>query len=41
MEDVGNFLIFDLFCGHWVNFVAIWYILWLFGIVFPVLVCCR
>jgi hypothetical protein len=46
MEDVGIFFVrwpilwpFDLFCGHLVYFVAIWYILWLFGILFPVLVC--
>jgi hypothetical protein len=28
-----------MFCGHLECFVAIWYILWLFGIFFPVLVC--
>jgi hypothetical protein len=33
MEDVGKF------CGHLVYFVAICYILWLFGMVFFVLVC--
>jgi hypothetical protein len=26
--------------GHLVYFTAIWYISWLFGIFFPVLVCC-
>jgi hypothetical protein len=42
MEDVG------IFCGHSVNFLAIWYILWRFGIfcghlvyIFPVLACCT
>jgi hypothetical protein len=25
--------------GHWKYFMAIWYILWWFGIFFPVLVC--
>jgi hypothetical protein len=42
MEDDG------IFYGHMVNFVAIWYILWLFGlfcghfgIFSPVLVCCS
>jgi hypothetical protein len=27
--------------GHLVYFVANWYILWSFGILFPVLVCCE
>jgi hypothetical protein len=42
MEDVG------IFYGHSVYFMAIWYILWLFGIFYgylvyfsPVLVCCT
>jgi hypothetical protein len=34
MEDVG------IFYGHLVYFMAIWSILWLFGIFFHVLVCC-
>jgi hypothetical protein len=25
--------------GHWVYLVAIWYILWLSGILYPILVC--
>jgi hypothetical protein len=29
------------FYGHLVYFTAIWSILWLFGIFFPVLVCCT
>jgi hypothetical protein len=42
MEDVGKLCIcplhrpilrlFGIFCGHLVYFVAIWYILWPFGI---------
>jgi hypothetical protein len=35
MEDVGKFY------GPLVYFVAIWYDLWLFGILFPVSVCCT
>jgi glucose-6-phosphate-specific signal transduction histidine kinase len=35
MENVG------IFYGHLVSFKAIWYILWSFGIYFPVLVCCS
>jgi hypothetical protein len=42
MDDVG------IFCGHVVNFTAIWYISWPFGIFpphfgifFPVLVFCT
>jgi Na+/H+-dicarboxylate symporter len=35
MEDVG------IFYGHLVYFVAIWCILWLFGMFSPVLVCCT
>jgi hypothetical protein len=35
MEDIG------IFYGHLVYFVAIWYILCLFGINFPVLVFCT
>jgi hypothetical protein len=36
MEDDGIpiLLPFGLFYGHFVYFVAIWYILWLFGIFF-------
>jgi hypothetical protein len=30
-----------IMCGHLVYFVAIGYILWLFGIFFPVWVCCT
>jgi hypothetical protein len=30
-----------IFCGHLVYFVAIWYILWSFGVFFPVLVYCT
>jgi hypothetical protein len=33
--------IFDRFCGHSVDFVAIWYVLWSFATYFPVLVCCT
>jgi hypothetical protein len=33
---------FGLFYGHWKYFMAIWYILWLFGIpIFPILVFCT
>jgi hypothetical protein len=35
MEDVG------ILYGPLAYFTAIWYILWLFGIRFPVLVCCK
>jgi hypothetical protein len=35
MEDVG------IFYGHFVNFPAIWYIIWPSGIIFTVLVCCT
>jgi hypothetical protein len=31
----------NLFYGHFIYFVAIWCILWLFGILFPVLECCT
>jgi hypothetical protein len=31
---------FDLFYDRLLYFVVIWYILWLFGIFFHVLVCC-
>jgi hypothetical protein len=43
MEDVGILPIwpFGLFYGYFVYFVAIWYILWLFDMFFPVLVCCT
>jgi hypothetical protein len=33
------FVHFGLFYSHLVYFVAVWYILWLFGIFLPVLVC--
>jgi hypothetical protein len=39
-EDVGIFLSFCLFYGKMVYSKAVWYILWLFGIFFPVLECC-
>jgi hypothetical protein len=29
------------FYGHLVHFMVIWYILWSFGIIFPVLLCCT
>jgi hypothetical protein len=32
---------FGLFYGHWKYFMAIWYILWSFGIFPPVLVSCT
>jgi hypothetical protein len=32
---------FGLFYGHLPYFVDIWYISWLFGIYFPILVCCS
>jgi hypothetical protein len=32
---------FGLFYGHWKYVTAIWYILWPFGLFFPVLVCCT
>jgi hypothetical protein len=32
---------FDIFCVHVVYFVVIWYILWSFGIFFPVLENCT
>jgi hypothetical protein len=42
MENVG------IFYGHlvysasiWYIFVAIWYILWSFGVFIPILVCCT
>jgi hypothetical protein len=44
----GHYIIFwpfgthtYLYCGHLVHFLVIWYILWSFGIFFPVLVCCN
>jgi hypothetical protein len=48
MEDVGLFndhlvsilRLFGIFYGHLAYFMAIWYILWNFGVFFPVLVCC-
>jgi hypothetical protein len=39
MQDVGKF--YGLFYGHLVYFVAILNIVWLFGIYFPVLICCA
>jgi hypothetical protein len=43
IENIGTFYghYIGLFCGHLVYFVAIWYILWLLGILFPVLMCCT
>jgi hypothetical protein len=43
MEDIGTYILrpFGLFNDHLVYFVAIWYMLWLFGIFFRVLVCCT
>jgi hypothetical protein len=35
MVDFGIFMAICLFYGHLVYHVAIWYILWLFGIIFP------
>jgi hypothetical protein len=35
MEDVG------ILYGHLVYLQLFWYVLWLFGIFFPVLVCCT
>jgi hypothetical protein len=35
MEDEGPF---GLFYGYLVYFVAIWYIMWLLGVFFPILV---
>jgi hypothetical protein len=34
-------MLVHVFYGHLVYFVAISYILWIFGIFFPVLVCCA
>jgi hypothetical protein len=43
MEDVGIFydrLVY--FTANWYTyFMAIWYILWSFGILFPILLCCT
>jgi hypothetical protein len=42
MEDLGTHILwqFGLFYGYLVYFVAIWSILWLFGVhIFPVLEC--
>jgi hypothetical protein len=36
-----NYWPFGLFYGHWKYFMAIWYILWSFGIFVPVLVSCT
>jgi hypothetical protein len=33
--------VFEIFKGHLVNFMGIWYILWSFSIFFTVLVCCT
>jgi hypothetical protein len=41
MEYVVYFWPCDLFCGHVINFVAIWCTLWSLGIFFLVLVCCT
>jgi hypothetical protein len=44
MEDVSIMfilLICDLFYGHLIYFMFIWYILCLFGIFFPLLVYCT
>jgi hypothetical protein len=42
MEDVGILYVHLVyFTAIWFIFVAFWYILWLFGIFFPVLVCCT
>jgi hypothetical protein len=43
MVDVDIFYVqlVYIYYGHLVQFVDIWYILWLFGIFPPVLVCCT
>jgi hypothetical protein len=41
MEDVGIFGPFCLFYGQMIHFMSIWYILWSFWYIFPVLVCCT
>jgi hypothetical protein len=42
---MGNVKFYDhlvgIFYGYRKYFMAIWYILWSFGIFFPVLVCCT
>jgi hypothetical protein len=41
LEDVGILYdLFGLFCGNWVNCIAIWFVLWAFGIFSPFLVRC-
>jgi hypothetical protein len=43
MENLGIFydqLVYLFYC-YWKYFMAIWYILWSFGIFFPVLVFCT
>jgi hypothetical protein len=32
---------FGILCGHLVYFASIWYILWTFWYIFPILVCCT
>jgi hypothetical protein len=39
--DIGILWPLDILCGHYIYFVAIWNILWLFGIFPPFLVCCA
>jgi hypothetical protein len=39
MGAVGIFYGHLVYIGHWAYFVAVWCILWLFEIFFPVLVC--
>jgi hypothetical protein len=43
IEDVGIFYghMVPIFYGHLPDFMAFWYIFWLFGIFFPVLLCCS
>jgi hypothetical protein len=41
MEYLGMFLTILLFYCYWKYFMAIWYILWSFGIFFPILVFCT
>jgi hypothetical protein len=40
-ENVGIFYDHLIFYDHFAYFIIIWYILWLFGILFSVLVCCT
>jgi hypothetical protein len=39
-QDICTLWTFGIFYSQLLYFMAIWYILWLFGIYFPVLVCC-